>query len=72
MNELDLIFVPLMESKLPVQDLLLERIKLEKQIKDESLKNKVIALTMVMSNRLVGAGILESIWEEIKMLKILK
>jgi len=29
-----------MESKLPVQDLLLETIKLEKQIKDESLKIK--------------------------------
>jgi len=71
-NELELIFVPLMESRLPVQDLLLETIKLEKQIKDENLRNKVIALTMVMSNRLVEADLLERIWEEIKMLKILK
>ena len=61
-----------MESRLPVQDLLLETIKLEKQIKDENLRNKVIALTMVMSNRLVEAELLERIWEEIKMLKILK
>ena len=71
-NELELIFVPLMESRLPVQDLLLETIRLEKQIKDENLRNKVIALTMVMSNRLVEADLLERIWEEIKMLKILK
>ena len=71
-NELELIFVPLMESRLPVQDLLLETIKLEKQIKDENLRNKVIALTMVMSNRLVEADLLERIWEEMKMLKILK
>ena len=71
-NELELIFVPLMESRLPVQDLLLETIKLEKQLKDETLRNKVIALTMVMSNRLVEADLLERIWEEIKMLKILK
>ena len=57
-NELELIFVPLMESRLPVQDLLLETIKLEKQIKDENLKNKVIALTMVMS-RLVETYLIE-------------
>jgi len=61
-----------MESRLPVQDLLLETIKLEKQIRDENLRNKVIALTMVISNRLVEADLLERIWEEIKMLKILK
>ncbi len=71
-NELELIFVPLMESRLPVRDLLLETIKREKEIRDENLKNKVIALTMVMANRLVEAELLEKIWEEIKMLKILK
>lgn len=71
-NELELIFVPLMESRLPVQDLLLETIKLEKRIKDENLRNKIIVLTMVMSNRLVDADLLERICEEIKMLKILK
>ena len=47
-----------MESRLPVQDLLLETIKLKKQIKDENLKNKVIALTMVLS-RLVEAYLIE-------------
>lgn len=71
-NELELIFVPLMESRLPVGDLLLETIKREKEIRDENLMNKVIALTMVMANRLVEAELLEKIWEEIKMLKILK
>ncbi len=71
-NELELIFVPLMESRLPVKELLLETIKLEKEIRDENIKNKVIALTMVMANRLVEAELLEKIWEEVKMLKILK
>jgi flagellar biosynthesis/type III secretory pathway protein FliH len=61
-----------MESRLPVRDLLLETIRLEKKIKDENIKNKVIALTMVMANRLVEAELLEKIWEEVKMLKILK
>jgi len=71
-NELELIFVPLMDSRLPVKELLLETIKLEKEIRDENIKNKVIALTMVMANRLVEAELLEKIWEEVKMLKILK
>ena len=61
-----------MDSRLPVKELLLETIKLEKEIRDENIKNKVIALTMVMANRLVEAELLEKIWEEVKMLKILK
>ena len=71
-NELELIFAPLMESRLPVKELLFKTIQLEKKIKDENVKNKIIALTLVVSNRLVEAEILEEIWEEIKMLKILK
>ena len=71
-NELELIFAPLMESRLPVKELLFKTIQLEKKIKDENVKNKIIALTLVVSNRLVEPEILEEIWEEIKMLKILK
>ncbi|MDP3014365.1 MAG: hypothetical protein Q8M92_09000, partial [Candidatus Subteraquimicrobiales bacterium] len=41
-------------------------------IKDENIKNKISALTLVVSNRLMDPEILEEIWEEIKMLKILK
>lgn len=61
-----------MESRLPIKDLLFETIKLEKLIKDENIRNKIIALTLVVSNKLVEPEILEEIWEEIKMLKILK
>lgn len=71
-NELELIFAPLMESRLSVKDLLFETIRLEKLIKDENIRNKIIALTLVVSNKLVEPEILEEIWEEIKMLKILK
>jgi hypothetical protein len=71
-NELELIFAPLMESRLSVKDLLFETIKLEKQINDENIKNKIIALTLVVSNKFVEPGVLENIWKEIKMLKILK
>jgi len=34
---------------------------LEKKIKDENVKNKIIALTLVVSNRLVEPEILEEI-----------
>ncbi len=71
-HELELIFIPLMESRLSVKELLLETIKLEKEINNESIRNKVIALTLVMTNKLVGPEVMESIWEEIKMLKIVK
>ncbi len=71
-HELELIFAPLMESRLPMKDLLFKTIRLEKRIKDECIRNKIIALTLVVSNKLVEPEILEEIWEEIKMLKILK
>ena len=71
-NELELIFIPLMESRLSREELLLETIKLEKEITDDSIRGKVIALTLVMSNKLVESELLDKIWEEIKMLKILK
>ena len=71
-NELELIFAPLMESRRSIRELLFETIRLEKLIKDESIRNKIIALTLVVSNKLVEPEILEEIWEEIKMLKILK
>ncbi len=61
-----------MESRLSVKELLLETIKLEKEINNEAIRNKVIALTLVMTNKLVGPEVMESIWEEIKMLKIVK
>ena len=71
-HEIELIFVPLMESRLSIEDLLLETIKLEKEIENEAIRSKVIALTLVLSNKLVEPELLGKIWEDVKMLKILK
>ena len=71
-HELELIFVPLMKSRLTIPDLLLETIKLEKKIVDETIQSKVIALTLSVSNKLVEPELLEKIWEEVAMLNIFK
>jgi len=55
----------ILKNKLSVKELLLEAIKLEKEINNEAIRNKVIALTLVMTNKLVGPEVMESIWEEI-------
>ena len=71
-HELELIFVPLMKSRLSIPDLLLETIKLEKKIVDETIQSKVIALTLLVSNKLVEPELLEKIWKEVAMLNIFK
>ena len=71
-HEIELIFVPLMKSRLSVPDLLLETIKLEKKIVDETIQSKVIALTLAVSNKLVEPELLEKIWKEVAMLNIFK
>ena len=71
-HELELIFVPLMKSRLSIPDLLLETIKLEKKIVDETIQCKVIALTLSVSNKLVEPELLEKIWKEVAMLNIFK
>ena len=55
----------ILKNKLSVKELLLETIKLGKEINNEAIRNKVIALTLVMTNKLVGPEVMESIWEEI-------
>ena len=51
-NELELIFLPLMQSRLPKNELLLETIKLEKQLPDTTIRVKVLGLTLVVSNKI--------------------
>ena len=48
------------------------RIKLEKKIVDETIQSKVIALTLLVSNKLVEPELLEKIWKEVAMLNIFK
>ena len=71
-NELELIFLPLMQSRLPKNELLLETIKLEKQLPDTTIRVKVLGLTLVVSNRIVDKKLLDEIWQEVRMLKIMQ
>ena len=71
-NELELIFLPLMRSRLSPSELLRETIRLERQLPDEKDRIKVLALTLVMANRLVDEETIDTIWEEIQMLKVIR
>jgi predicted transposase YdaD len=71
-NELELIFLPLMQSILHKNELLLETIKLEKQLPDTIIRIKVLGLTLVVANRIVDEKLLDEIWEEVRMLKIMQ
>jgi predicted transposase YdaD len=71
-NELELIFLPLMKSRLPADTLLRKTIELEKQIPDQEHRNKIRELTLILSNRIVKKEILDELWEELRMLKVIK
>jgi hypothetical protein len=62
-NELELIFLPLMQSSLPKNELLPETIKLEKQLPDTTIRVKVLGLTLVVSNRIADKKLLDEIWQ---------
>jgi flagellar biosynthesis/type III secretory pathway protein FliH len=61
-----------MQSELSTTELLFEAIRLGKALPDNQKKSKVLALTLVMANKLVGPEIIEQIWEEVNMLEIIK
>jgi predicted transposase YdaD len=61
-----------MQSILPKNELLLETIKLEKQLPDTTTRIKVLGLTLVVANRIVDEKLLDEIWEEVRMLKIMQ
>jgi len=71
-NELELIFLPLMKSRLAKGTLLCKTIEIEKQLPDEELRNKVRELTLILSNRIVDKEILDTLWGELRMLKVIK
>jgi hypothetical protein len=71
-NELEIVFLPLMKSKKEKVELLKEAIELEKQLNiDNMTKEKIVAMTLVAADKMVERDQLKNIWEEIKMLKII-
>jgi hypothetical protein len=71
-NELELIFLPLMKSCLPVDEVLKRTIQLEKMLPDKEISTRIQELTLVLSDRLVDDKILDELWEELCMLKVIK
>ena len=71
-NELELIFLPLMKSRLAKGTLLCKTIEIEKQLPDKEIRNKVRELTLILSNRIVDKEILDALWGELRMLKVIK
>ena len=71
-NELELIYLPLFKSEKysPVK-LLTESIRLiNASAMTDSVKLKVSALALVLSNKLVDANKLEELWKELKMMRL--
>ncbi|MGV8107968.1 hypothetical protein [Methanospirillum sp.] len=61
-----------MKSAESAGTLLWKTIELEKNHPDENLRNKVRELTLILSNRIVDKTILDELWEELQMLKVIK
>ena len=71
-NELELIFLPLMRSRLTKIELLRRTIELEKQLPEKDIRNKVRELTLILADRIVDREILDELWEELRMFKVIK
>jgi hypothetical protein len=72
-NELELVFLPLMKSNLEKVNLVREVVKVEMQLNiDQTVKEKLVAITLVMADKLIRRDELEKIWEEIRMFKFIE
>ena len=71
-NELELIFLPLMKSRLTTTELLRRTIDLEKELPEKELRNKVRELTLILADKIVDQKILDELWEELRMFKVVK
>lgn len=70
-NPLELIFLPLMKQRRPVETILMEVINLEKIVElDKESKEKLIASSLVIVDKLVDRKVLEEMWEALTMYKI--
>ncbi|HNS79767.1 MAG TPA: hypothetical protein PKM17_14060, partial [Syntrophorhabdus sp.] len=70
--ELELIFLPLMKSRLTKTELLRRTIDLEKELPEKELRNKVRELTLILADKIVDQKILDELWEELRMFKVVK
>ncbi|MEC9490817.1 MAG: hypothetical protein UMU04_07685 [Halanaerobiales bacterium] len=72
-NYLDLIFLPLMNSDQKIVERVKETIELEEKLEiDQNLKDNIVALTFVLSDKFLTEDEISEIWRDYKMVKILK
>ncbi len=72
-NYLDLIFLPLMNSDQKIVDRVKETIELEEKLEVErNLKNNLVALTVVLSDKFLSDKDMSEIWRDYKMVKFFK
>ena len=72
-NYLDLIFLPLMNSDQKIVDRVKETIELEKKLEVErNLKNNLVAMTFVLSDKFLSDQEISEIWRDYKMVRIFK
>ena len=61
-----------MKSRLTKTELLRRTIALEKELPDKDLRNKVRELTLILADKIVDQKILDELWEELRMFKVVK
>jgi len=61
-----------MKRKLTKTELLRKTIELEKELPEKELRNKVRELTLILADKIVDQKILDELWEELRMFKVLK
>ena len=72
-NYLDLIFLPLMNSDETIVKRVKKTIGLEEKLEvDQNLKNKIVALTIVLSDKFLNNQDMSELWGEYKMVKFFK
>ena len=73
-NELEVIFLPLYKSEsIDKTGLLKNGLEIVRELKiEESLKQKMSALMLVLCNKIIEKEKLEEIWRELKMLKVIE
>ena len=72
-NYLDLIFLPLMNSDETMVKRVKKTIGLQEKLEvDQNLKNKIVALTIVLSDKFLNNQDMSELWGEYKMVKFFK
>ena len=61
-----------MKSRLTKTELLRRTIYLEKELPEKELRNKVRELTLILADKIVDQKILDELWEELRMFKVVK